>query len=472
MKRESEKLQILEKVKQIRALIRKHEVVAAQEAITWENDISIIEYEARLVAYQNDLHMITNSKSWRFTKPFRIALAGIKNLSPLWTHGNVSTIPREKNQRTCRNKQKRKILCIMTLLMVGGVPKILFELARILSDEFEFFFITTIEGCEEWKDKFQNIATVASLRLIPPAQRKAWILDFVKKQSIDHVFVFDSPLGYEMMPAIKNEMPFVVTSCHFNCESVDMAVADAVKKYGKYSDYCIIGNSKLRILAQSLSISKEKIFVIRNGTDIVNTFSPQTQSAYHCSTNSLAPIKTILWIGRFQKEKAPLDFVKIAACFRKRDDLFFAMFGDGPLKETALTQGLFLANWNAFNSIHDVARLLYHAHALVLTSLHETTPLVVVEALAMNVPVIATRVGEVGHLIVNGKNGYIVESGDIEGIVQRIEDLSSVNRKAIRASSNLVPFSLPTMAEAYRKVFQLRAPPSFSYNPMISRVDP
>jgi D-inositol-3-phosphate glycosyltransferase len=48
---------------------------------------------------------------------------------------------------------------------------------------------------------------------------------------------------------------------------------------------------------------------------------------------------------------------------------------------------------------------------------------VALEAMAMGTPVIASRVGGLAHLVVDGCNGYLVPAGDAEALAGRILDL-------------------------------------------------
>jgi glycosyltransferase involved in cell wall biosynthesis len=64
-----------------------------------------------------------------------------------------------------------------------------------------------------------------------------------------------------------------------------------------------------------------------------------------------------------------------------------------------------------------------HASVLVLPSAQETSPLVIAEAMAAGVPVVATRVGGVAYLVDDGRTGFVVEVGDVGALAQRIAAL-------------------------------------------------
>jgi glycosyltransferase involved in cell wall biosynthesis len=60
--------------------------------------------------------------------------------------------------------------------------------------------------------------------------------------------------------------------------------------------------------------------------------------------------------------------------------------------------------------------LLASAEMLVVPSLAEGTPAVIMEAMSMNVPVIASRVGGIPDLVSEGRTGLLVPPGDVEAL--------------------------------------------------------
>lgn len=72
---------------------------------------------------------------------------------------------------------------------------------------------------------------------------------------------------------------------------------------------------------------------------------------------------------------------------------------------------------------NDVADLMARFSIFCLTSNSEGTPNVVLEAMAASRPVIATRVGGVPDLVRDGVNGFLVERGDVDGLIRAIKTL-------------------------------------------------
>ncbi|MBZ0112988.1 MAG: glycosyltransferase [Thermoanaerobaculia bacterium] len=80
----------------------------------------------------------------------------------------------------------------------------------------------------------------------------------------------------------------------------------------------------------------------------------------------------------------------------------------------------------------DVPGLLKTFSVFCLTSRSEGTPNAVLEAMAGAIPVVATRVGGIPHLIEDGVNGFLVESGDAENMASNVIALLDDSAKADR----------------------------------------
>lgn len=68
-------------------------------------------------------------------------------------------------------------------------------------------------------------------------------------------------------------------------------------------------------------------------------------------------------------------------------------------------------------------RALQETAVLVLPSYQETAPMVIAEAMAAGVPVVATNVGGVKYQIDDGETGFIVEPGDTSQLANRLSRL-------------------------------------------------
>lgn len=108
----------------------------------------------------------------------------------------------------------------------------------------------------------------------------------------------------------------------------------------------------------------------------------------------------------------------------------------------------------------DVPSILSALDVFVLPSIRESCPNALLEAMAMKVPVVATDVGAVSELVVNGQTGILVRAGDPPGIAEAVlrylhkdpreneENLKKARERVERV------FSLGTIAEQQKLIYE------------------
>jgi glycosyltransferase involved in cell wall biosynthesis len=147
--------------------------------------------------------------------------------------------------------------------------------------------------------------------------------------------------------------------------------------------------------------------------------------------NGIAPVAPrrgdgdgLLYVGRLTRPKA-VDV--LLAAMRELPGERLTIVGDGP-ERTALEQaarGLAQVSFAGRVAHARVAEYLAGARMLVLPSRQEGQPNVVMEAMALGVPVVATRVGGVPDLVADGETGLLAEPGDASGLARAIRTLSA-----------------------------------------------
>ena len=120
------------------------------------------------------------------------------------------------------------------------------------------------------------------------------------------------------------------------------------------------------------------------------------------------------------------------------------IIGDGP--EMAALQEL-VRRLELEGAVHlcgvreDMAEVYARSHCLVIPSLTEGLPYVLLEAMGQHVPVIASRVGDIPLLIQPDVTGRLVNPGDVDDLEQKM--LSFLNHPSLNAKM---------IADAYRLV--------------------
>jgi glycosyltransferase involved in cell wall biosynthesis len=132
-----------------------------------------------------------------------------------------------------------------------------------------------------------------------------------------------------------------------------------------------------------------------------------------------------LFIGRLSEEKGirPL----LVAWKRLGMTLPLKIAGDGPLRAEVQAATQCLANVELLGHVSKdrVADLLRRAQVLIIPSIcYEGFGMVVVEAFAAGVPVIASNIGALGELVDHGRTGLHARPGDAEDLARQVEWLA------------------------------------------------
>ena len=149
---------------------------------------------------------------------------------------------------------------------------------------------------------------------------------------------------------------------------------------------------------------------------------------YRSTSHFTNPELNLLFVGRLIPLKGlRILFEAIAIARKRRPEINLTIIGDGSdrnwlEKEAAKLGGIELLG---YLSQSDVAETLSNSDALILPSFAEGLPVVLMEALASECPVIASRVAGVEELVIDGITGLIVAPGDAQGLSEAIVSLAS-----------------------------------------------
>lgn len=116
-------------------------------------------------------------------------------------------------------------------------------------------------------------------------------------------------------------------------------------------------------------------------------------------------------------------------------DARLVIAGEGPEEAALKEQIAMTGRGNQIALVgfcQDTRRFLESLDLFVLSSLREGLPNVVLEAMAMGVPVVATDVGSVRRLIQNGYNGLLIEPGNVQAIQFAMNELAGSRRQRMR----------------------------------------
>ena len=135
------------------------------------------------------------------------------------------------------------------------------------------------------------------------------------------------------------------------------------------------------------------------------------------------------WSGRLTPVTRTDDVLLAVERLRRRGvDAGLCMLGDGPdrVRVEHRARALGIAKVCLYLGYQDDVAPWYAAFdAFVLPSVNEGTPVSVIEALAAGRPVVATRVGGVPDVVRDGVDGFLVDSGDVDALAERLHRLAA-----------------------------------------------
>ena len=138
-------------------------------------------------------------------------------------------------------------------------------------------------------------------------------------------------------------------------------------------------------------------------------------------------VPTAAIVAALRPEKNHELFLRAAALVRRQlPQARFLVVGDGPRRTEMeiLARQLSLDESVRFlGARRDIPEILALADIFVLTSHMEANPVSILEAMAVEKPVVATRVGSVPETVLDGKTGYLATPGSAEEIASRMVDL-------------------------------------------------
>ena len=170
----------------------------------------------------------------------------------------------------------------------------------------------------------------------------------------------------------------------------------------------------------------------------------------------------ITHISNFRQVKRIEDVIRVFNKINKKVDSKLLLIGDGPEQRAAHKLAVKL---NVSNKIHflglqsSIEKLLAISDLFLLPSEKENFSLSALEAMSCGVPVIATQVGGMAEMIDNGKDGYLFDVGDIDGMaeagIKLLDDKDSYKKISAAAQKKAKEgFSPEIIVPQYEKLYE------------------
>ena len=348
---------------------------------------------------------------------------------------------KSKSKNAENTMRRLNILHAITKLELGGAQEnTLYTLRNLNRERYNLFLVANDEGIliAEAK-KIKGIKTFFIPELIRPINPLKDLIaliklfHFCKREKIDIIHTHSSKAGILGRWAARlAKVPIIIHTIHGwgfypKQNFLKRRLFIFLEKItGKITDRLIaVSQANIRTGIRNKIGRKGKYTLIRSGIKSSRFQNVEVNIAEKRKELGLDPdTKVVAMIAPFKPQKAPLDFVKVAnQIIEKRSKTQFLLIGDGELrpeieeliKVLNLEKRVILTGWR-----RDIPQILRIVNILVLTSRWEGLPRVFPEAMASELPIVATKVNGAPEAIEEGVNGFLVPVGNISSMTEKI----------------------------------------------------
>jgi glycosyltransferase involved in cell wall biosynthesis len=214
----------------------------------------------------------------------------------------------------------------------------------------------------------------------------------------------------------------------------------------KHYDLVLMVSDTMRDIISRYGVAPERMLWIRNAID-AKYFRPSgAPDPVFRAQLGIPPGATVVGaVGRLNGEKDYPNLLRAAQILLKdRSDLYFVIAGKGELEQEmkSLAAELGVANRVIFmGHFHDVRKVFELMDLYVLSSTREGLPNTVLEAMAMQVPIVSTDVDGVKEAVTDQREAFLVPPQDspklAEGIARMLDDRELRTRLARQARATV-----------------------------------
>ncbi len=283
--------------------------------------------------------------------------------------------------------------------------------------------------------------------------------------------------GYKCPRAILSSLNFF----KYGADAISLSLFYKVVHFLDAADadivYCHFGqNGLLAVMLKQIGIIKGKIITVFHAADITSYVNRHGKDVYHplfregrlfltvsefgknillalgCDRDKVLVHHMGVNVDRFipakQRDSSRIRLLTVARLVEKKGIVYgidavskllkvypnveYRIVGDGPLKsqlkryinELKISDKVYLVGGK---NQEEIIKLMQESHVFIMSSITDThgategIPVVLMEAMAMKMVVVATRHAGIVELVEDGKTGFLVEEKDVDAIVNRLE---------------------------------------------------
>jgi len=256
------------------------------------------------------------------------------------------------------------------------------------------------------------------------------LIRLMRRERVDvlHTHLFGSNTLGRLLGRLAG-VPVIVAHEHWSTKASREIWVD--RALYRLSDRILVPSAASKeMVIKAEGIPASRIDVVYNGVDTAIFGQKHERAEVRSELNIPADATVLGIVGRLSEEKGGVDILirAVARLSKTNPNLRLLVVGDGPLRSSLEALAVRSAPSGTFiftGTRNDVAQLLSAMDLFVLPSLNEALPIVVLEAMAAGLPVIATRVGGVPEIVDHEKTGLLVQPGSEDALHSALDRLIS-----------------------------------------------
>jgi glycosyltransferase involved in cell wall biosynthesis len=380
-----------------------------------------------------------------------------------------------------------RILFLSTSMGLGGADQQLLSAAQVLRDrghEIRIVSLTPL-GPMGLQARSLGLATdsLEMRRGVPDPRGLARLVRIVRawKPDVVHSHMVHANLMARALRLLV-PVPVLVSTIHNVYEGGPLLMAGYRLSNGLVDHMTIISQAAADRFVGERIVPGRLLTVIANGvdTDRMRNLSPEGRAALRGGMSVGDQQFVWLAVGRFEVAKDYPNMLRAFADVRAREPrAVLVIVGQGSLQAEAeaLTAELGLREAVRFlGARDDVPAVMSAADGYVMSSAWEGMPMVLLEAAAADLPIVATAVGGNGEVVRDGESGFLVparDSGGLRAGMLRLMALPEEQRRAMgeRGREHVrANYGLQRVAERWERVYwDALARKGFTLEPSASR---
>ena len=380
-----------------------------------------------------------------------------------------------------------RILFLSTSMGLGGADQQLLSAAQVLRDrghEIRIVSLTPL-GPMGLQARSLGLATdsLEMRRGVPDPRGLARLVRIVRawKPDVVHSHMVHANLMARVLRLLV-PVPVLVSTIHNVYEGGPLLMAGYRLTNGLVDHMTIISQAAADRFVGERIVPGRLLTVIANGvdTDRMRSLPPEGRAALRGGMSVGDQEFVWLAVGRFEVAKDYPNMLRAFADVRAREPrAVLVIVGQGSLQAEAeaLTAELGLREAVRFlGARDDVPAVMSAADGYVMSSAWEGMPMVLLEAAAAGLPIVATAVGGNGEVVRDGESGFLVPARDSEVLragMLRLMALPEEQRRAMgeRGREHVrANYGLQRVAERWERVYwDALARKGFTLEPSASR---